>query len=78
MCPVMLKFIININQCIKVKWNNGLFERSTISNGVKQGRVMSPLLFNLYMQDLIECLFAPTNCYIVVLVVTWVIFSRVV
>ena len=26
------------------------------SNGVKQGGVMSPFLFKLYVQDLIECL----------------------
>ena len=27
---------------------------NAVSNGVKQGGVMSPLLFNLYVQDLIE------------------------
>ena len=29
---------------------------NAVSNGVKQGGVMSPLLFNLHIQDLIECL----------------------
>ena len=58
MCPLILRFIIKmyINQCIQVKWNNLKSEKCSISNGVKQGGVMSPLLFNLYVQDLIDCL----------------------
>ena len=39
-----------------VKWNGCISHVHAFSNGVKQGGVMSPLLFNLYAQDLIECL----------------------
>ena len=58
MCPLLLRFIINmyIGQNIRVKWNDCISHVYAASNGVKQGGVMSPLLFNLYVQDLIECL----------------------
>ena len=58
MCPLLLRFIINmyIGQNIRVKWNDCISHVYAVSNGVKQGGVMSPLLFNLYVQDLIECL----------------------
>ena len=45
-----------ISQNIQVKWNNCISHGYAVSNGVKQGGVMSPLLFNLYVQDLIEYL----------------------
>ena len=32
-----------------------------VSNCVKQGGVISPLLFNLHVQDLIECLLFSTE-----------------
>ena len=58
MCPIILRFIVKlyINQCIQVRWNELRSERFPISNGVKQGGVMSPLLFKVYMQYLIETL----------------------
>ena len=45
-----------ISQNIRVKWNDCISHKYAFSNGVKQGGVMSPLLFNLYVQYLIECL----------------------
>ncbi len=58
MCPLILRFIINLytTQTIQIKWQQGKSEACSISNGVKQGGVMSPLLFNLYVQDLIDSL----------------------
>ena len=41
---------------IRVKLNDCISHVYAVSNCVKQGGVMSPLLFNLYVQDLIECL----------------------
>ena len=57
MCPLLLRFIINryISQNIRVKWNDCLSHKYAVSKGVKQGGVMTQLLFNLYVQDLIEC-----------------------
>ena len=58
MYPLLLRFIINmyISQNIRVKWNDCISHEYADSNGVKQGGVMSPLLFNLYVQYVIECL----------------------
>ena len=49
MCALLLRFIINmyIGQNIRVKWNDCISHVYAVSNGVKQGGVMSPLLFNL-------------------------------
>ena len=57
MCPLLLRFMIHnmyIGQNIQVKWNDCISHVYAVSNGVKQGGVMSPLLFNLYVQDLID------------------------
>ena len=46
-----------ISQNIRVKWNYYISNEYAVSNGVKQGGVMSPFLFiNLYVQALFECL----------------------
>ena len=45
-----------INQTIQVRWNNTLSNVCGISNGVKQGGCLSPTLFNLYINDLINIL----------------------
>ena len=41
------------NNCV-VKWKNTFFDNIPISNGVKQGGVMSPILFSLYMEPLLK------------------------
>ena len=55
---LLLRFIIkmHISQNIRVKWKDCIWHDYAVSNGVKESGVMSPLLFNLYVQDLIECL----------------------
>ena len=45
-----------INQKIQVKWNNVLSKQYSISNGVKQGGCLSPTLFSIYLNDLIDVL----------------------
>ena len=48
------KYIISIlafwyaHQTMQVKWGNAVSERFYVGNGVKQGGILSPLLFNLY------------------------------
>ena len=58
MCLLLLRFIINmyISQHIRVKWNDCISHQYAVSNDVKQGGVMSPLLFNFVVEHLIECL----------------------
>ena len=39
-----------------IKWNRLLLNTSDISNGVKQGGALSPVLHSLYVNDLIKIL----------------------
>ena len=39
---------------MRIRWNNAVTDYFTISNGVKQGGVMSPILFSLYFDQLIS------------------------
>ena len=58
LCPIVLRLLMNmyINQTIQVRWNNTLSNVSGISNGVKQGGCLSPTLFSLYINALINIL----------------------
>ena len=58
MCPIVLRLIMNmyINQSFQVKWNNIIFSQNHVSNGVKQGGCLSPTLFSVYLNELIETL----------------------
>ena len=40
------------NQTFNVRWGNTMSQSFTASNGVRQGGIMSPILFNTYMDDL--------------------------
>ena len=41
-------------QNMRIRWNNTVTDYFTISNGVKQGGVLSPILFSLYLDQLIS------------------------
>ena len=41
-----------IHQTVCVKWGNVTSEPVSVSNGVKQGGILSPILFTLYMDTL--------------------------
>ena len=58
MCPIVLRLLMNmyINQKIQVKWNSTISEKYHISNGVKQGGCLSPTLFSVYLNNLIDIL----------------------
>ena len=49
MCPVTLRLIMNmyISQKMQVRFSNVLSSPFTVGNGVKQGGVLSPILFTV-------------------------------
>ena len=54
-----------ICQCIQVKWKNVISEKYSVSNGVKQGGVLSPILFTNYIDELLISLRKlGVGCYI--------------
>ena len=54
MCPVYLRLLMKIyeEQQMRIRWNDSVSDYFTISNGVKQGGVLSPVLFSLYLYQL--------------------------
>ena len=54
-CPKMCKMLISMytQQQLSVKWNSSISAPMHCSNGVKQGGVLSPTLFCVYMDELI-------------------------
>ena len=49
---IKLLYFMYTNQSCSVKWDNKQSDYFKISNGVKQGRVISPLLFSCYIDKL--------------------------
>ena len=44
------------DQRVQVRWNHSLSSSFSVSNGVRQGGVLSPILFTLYVDDLLSSL----------------------
>ena len=40
------------NQKLCIKWDNVLSEKFSVTNGIKQGGILSPKLFNIYVNTL--------------------------
>ena len=55
MCALTLRFLFHMYtaQKIRVRWQGALSDEERISNGVKQGGVLSPWLFTVYMDELL-------------------------
>jgi hypothetical protein len=55
---LFVRLLINmyINQRLRVKWNSSVSDTFIVHNGVKQGGVLSPVLFGVYLDSLINSL----------------------
>ena len=55
LCPLVLRFLVRLytRQKVQVRWDNAISLEYNISNGVKQGGVMSPVLFAVYLDELL-------------------------
>ena len=56
MCPLTVRLLLNMytKQKLQVKWNNNISHKFDVTNGVRQGGVLSPLLFSVYIDELLE------------------------
>ena len=54
-CPVIIRFLLALymQQKLRVRWGNSFSPPFNIKNGVRQGGVLSPILFALYMDILL-------------------------
>lgn len=53
---VNMMYIWYTTQNFCVRWGNVLSDMFSVTNGVRQGGIMSPMLFNLYVDNLSACL----------------------
>jgi hypothetical protein len=60
-CPLVARILAKmyVHQKIRVKWNSYVSDAKPATNGVKQGGVISPILFTLYIDELFSRL---KNC----------------
>jgi hypothetical protein len=54
--PIIIRFILYnyTNSQVRVRWNGAESNSFTVCNGVRQGAVLSPFLFNIYIDELIH------------------------
>ena len=67
MDPIFIRCLMNmyLNQKLRIKWDDHFSNFFSVSNGVKQGGVLSPLLFCIYVDNLLSQLRSSSyGCYI--------------
>ena len=67
MCPLIRRLLINLyeNKQFQIRWNNCLSIMYNMTNGVKQGAVLSSILFTVYIDGLFyELKRAGVGCHI--------------
>lgn len=67
LCPIICRFLLLLytSQSIRIRWGKSCSPAFDISNGVKQGGVMSPILFTVYIDELLTRLSqCGDGCYV--------------
>ena len=65
--PIIIRLILNMYVCQKfqIKWNGVMSDMFDVSNGVRQGGVISPILFGIYIDELLlELKSNGTGCFV--------------
>ena len=67
LCPLVCRVLLymHIFQCVQVRWNTHLSDPFSVSNGVKQGGILSPVLFSID-SDVLLCALRDSGvgCYL--------------
>ena len=64
------------SQKMCVRWGTGISDSFFVSNGVRQGGILSPYLFNVYMDDLSSALNkCPAGCFVGTLLVNHLMYA---
>ena len=55
MCPLTVRLLLSLytKQKLQVKWDNCISHKFDVTNGVRQGGILSPLLFTVYVDELL-------------------------
>ena len=67
LCPLVVRVLLymHVSQSVRVRWRYNMSDMFSVSNGVKQGGVLSPVLFSVYtdimLHDLRQC---GAGCYV--------------
>lgn len=58
LCPLAARVVLQMHICqfVRVRWNSGLSCSFSVSNGVKQGGILSPIFFAIYTDTMLEAL----------------------
>ena len=56
MCPLVMRLLLQtyLNQKLHIKWNEVSSDSFKVTNGVRQGGILSPLLFGVYIDELLD------------------------